>query len=237
MVGYFQLVALLTTVVGLACQPVLADQKPGVKCPSGYTNLVNGFGTQCDVVDIEGLKGHSASQILYEIIAESPLSNDTFFRNGSHVTCLFQDTSFSLGGSGIGAGPLEIHIPHIKYDGALCLYVDGVPQGGLTLGEIRNLTKAFILEDGCGMCGKITANYLSGNVTQKGHVRVDWATNSVCVDDCIDPSKTENLVPPVTAETNQTGTSEGKKNGAGAMWNGWGTVGTVLLLSAMVAFL
>lgn len=116
-VGYFKFVAFLATMAGLACQPVLGDQKPSHMCPSPGSNLVNGFGTECDVVTINGLKGHSASQILYEIITESTLSNDTVFRNGSHVTCLFQETSFALTGAGIGVGPLQIQIPDIKHDG------------------------------------------------------------------------------------------------------------------------
>ncbi|KAK0744243.1 hypothetical protein B0T18DRAFT_200417 [Schizothecium vesticola] len=135
MVGYHKFVALVATIAGLAIQPVLADQKPSHMCPSPGSNLVNGFRTECDMVSIKGLKGHTASQILYEIIAESTLSNGTFFRNGSHVTCLFQETSFALNGAGIGLGLLEIQIPEIKYDKALCLFVADVPQGGLNLGE------------------------------------------------------------------------------------------------------
>lgn len=113
--------------------------------------------------------------------------------------------------------------------------MEGVPEGGLSLGEIRNLTRAFVLKDDCSTCGEISANYLSRNETKEGYVRIDWATNSVCIGDCIDPSK-GHLLPPPPPEKNQT-SEERKKSAAGAMGNGWGTLGSVLLLTTMVALL
>lgn len=113
--------------------------------------------------------------------------------------------------------------------------MEGVSEGGLNLGEIRTLTRAFVLKGDCSTCGEISANYLSRNKTKEGYVRIDWATNSVCIGDCIDPSK-GNLLPPPPPEKNQT-SEEGKKSTVAAMRNGWGTLGSVLLLTAMVAFL
>lgn len=97
------------------------------------------------------------------------------------------------------------------------------------------MTRAFVLKDDCSTCGEISANYLSRNETREGYVRIDWATNSVCIGDCIDPSKGD-LLPPPPPEKNQT-SEEGKKSAAGAMGNSWGTLSLVLLLTAMVAFL
>lgn len=112
-----------------------------------------------------------------------------------------------------------------------------VPEGGLNLGEIRQLTKALILKNGCGMCGKISANYVSQNETQKGWLRINWAKNAVCLDDCIDPTKLP-LVDPGTVNGTANGTlEEGKKSAAGGLGNGWGTLSSVLFLAAMVAFL
>ncbi|KAK0616142.1 hypothetical protein B0T14DRAFT_497455 [Immersiella caudata] len=200
----------LALLASLAWQTALADQKPGTRCPPEGSNLVNGFRTECDVATIEGLKGHSASQILYEIAMEANLPNDTFFRNDSHVTCLLQDSSFALSGFAIGLGPVSITIPPIKYQGALCLYVADVPQGGLKLGQIRNLTKELILKEGCGKCGWVTTNYLSKNVKQEGFVRIDWRTNANCIENCIDPAKD---LPPAAATD-----SPGKKSGVGALF-------------------
>ncbi|KAK4187490.1 hypothetical protein QBC35DRAFT_551986 [Podospora australis] len=220
-------------VAALAGSLVSADRKPEIKCPGGLTNLVNGFDTRCDVASIDGLQGRPASQLLYEIIMEAPLPNSTFFANNNHVTCLYGGASFGLSGAGLGVGPVSFTIPPIKYGGALCLYVTKVPQGGLDLGQIRNLTRTYILKDGCDKCGFITANFFSRNVTQEGFVRLDWRDNANCIEGCIDPAK--DLVPEPATSNNTNGTgAEDKKNSGETLRSNWAQLGSLLLLSAMV---
>lgn len=107
---------LLATIACLAFQPALADQKPQYMCPEFWlTQVFTGFGNECGTVNIKDLKGYAPSQILYDIIAEAPLSNDTFFSNGSHVTCLFQDISYALSGATIGF-PTGLHFQFPKFE-------------------------------------------------------------------------------------------------------------------------
>lgn len=111
--GFFPLLA---TIACLAFQPALADQKPGYMCPEFWlTQVFTGFGSECGTVNIKDLKGYAPSQILYDIITEAPLSNDTFFSNGSHVTCLFQDTSYALSGATVGF-PAGLHFQFPKFE-------------------------------------------------------------------------------------------------------------------------
>ena len=104
--------------LSLASCLVRADQNPETRCPGGATNLANGLASACDLGHMDGLQGHAASQILYEISMESELPNSTFFGNGQHVTCLFQNSSFGLSGIGIGIGPVTLTIPPLNFAGS-----------------------------------------------------------------------------------------------------------------------
>ena len=77
-----------------------------------------GLNAECDLAKFDGLNGHPASEILYQIIMQSPLDNSTFFKNDSHVTCLFRDHGFVLDGFGVGAGPVSFHIGGIQFPGS-----------------------------------------------------------------------------------------------------------------------
>lgn len=85
-------------------------QSPKYNCLGGPAF---GLEAACDFNNFEGLQGHSASEILYEIIMQADRPNDTFYPNEEHVTCLFKDTNFILdfgvGAKGVG---LNIGIDH-----------------------------------------------------------------------------------------------------------------------------
>jgi hypothetical protein len=109
---------------------------------------------------------------------QSPLDNNTFFSNESHATCLFRSHSFmlnGLGGGDAGAASFQIgdiNIPGSKYihpmlpkqvvdkanrnalRNSLCVFPNDVDKGGLTLGEIRELSRMLI--DDCSICGRPT---------------------------------------------------------------------------------
>ena len=77
-----------------------------------------GLESACDFQNFDGLQGHPPSEILYEIMMQSPLDNNTFFRNESHVTCLFRDSSFTLNGFGGGVGPVTFQLGGITVPGS-----------------------------------------------------------------------------------------------------------------------
>lgn len=86
------------------------QQDPWYNCLGGPA-----FGLEAayDFNTFKGLQGHSASEVLYEIIMQADRPNDTFYPNGEHVSCLFQDSDFILdfgvGGKGVG---INIEIDH-----------------------------------------------------------------------------------------------------------------------------
>ena len=87
------------------------------------TNCLGGpaFGLEaaCDFNNFNGqLGGHPASEVLYQIIMQSPLDNSTFFRNDNHVTCLFKNSSFVLNGFGAGVGPVNIQLGGVAGSGS-----------------------------------------------------------------------------------------------------------------------
>ena len=92
--------------------PVISDSHNGnIDCASWFENvdywdLLSDFEHECKTEDIKDLNGHPASEILYEIIKESNLDNNTFYKNDGHVTCLFADSSFVL--SEFGFGPFTL---------------------------------------------------------------------------------------------------------------------------------
>lgn len=97
--------------------PALADYGK-VACAKWYEaidflDIFPGFESECITESLKDLNGHSASEILFEIIMESKLPNETFFANDLHVTCLFANSSFLL--SGAGFGPFTI--PEITSEG------------------------------------------------------------------------------------------------------------------------
>ena len=71
-----------------------------------------GLSAACDVTNFNGLNGRSASEILYQIIMQSPLDNNTFFGNNSHVTYL-SDFEASIGPISFQIG--SINIPGSKH--------------------------------------------------------------------------------------------------------------------------
>lgn len=70
---------------------------------------------------------------------------------------------------------------------AVCLFTKENQSGGLSLGEIRNLTMGLMKE--CGVCGSISANYYSRNTSQLGWVEIDWRDPAVCQPPCIDAER------------------------------------------------
>lgn len=114
MVRYDPLLAAL--VANLVFWPAEAQEDQRIRCPSGWSNLANGFDSNCDLVNFD-LNGYTASQLMYEIIHESDRSNDTFFNNDDHVTCLFQESTFALEGD-VGAGPVSFTIPSFGKQGS-----------------------------------------------------------------------------------------------------------------------
>lgn len=87
----------------------------------------------------------------------------------------------------------------------MCVFSEDVPQGGLTLGEIRQL--AYELIHSCNKCSRITANYFSKNETQLDWLKFDWKGNSVCTGDCIDPAIDLVLATITTTATTATATA------------------------------
>lgn len=92
--------------------PVLSDSNDQtIECASwreGWDifDWSSNFEHECKTEDMKDLNGHPASEILYEIIKESTLDNNTFYKNDRHVTCLFADSSFVL--SEFGFGPFTL---------------------------------------------------------------------------------------------------------------------------------
>ena len=85
-----------------------------------------------------------------------------------------------------------------SYDTALCVFPTGVPEGGLNLGEIRQLSQALIDgNDGdCNMYGRISVNHIDKNESREGYLEFDWDSNAGCAGNCIDPAK--QITPTVT---------------------------------------
>ncbi|KAM5347317.1 hypothetical protein ACJ41O_010322 [Fusarium nematophilum] len=194
-------------------------QDPDYNCIGGPAF---GLEAACDFNNFKGLQGRSPSEIIYEIIMQAQLPNDTFYPNEEHVTCLFKDTDFILdvGAEAKGVG-FTIEIDH---PGTICAFVKDVPEGGLTLGEIRVLARALIRE--CEKCGRMRLNYVSKNESQLGWLEFDWRNNAICQDNCIDPEKDLKLSNS-TAEEDSDGTDEDDEddeNGAGSL-HGFSTSG------------
>lgn len=110
----------------------------------------------------------------------------------------------------------------------------------MDLGQIRNLTKRLIHD--CDKCGKIPVNFFSGDESQTGYVKIDWATNAGCQpsENCIDPKDLvddDNLKNNGTSNGTTGGTANGatdkKNNGAaGAAIMGRGYLGGLIFLGA-----
>lgn len=82
-----------------------------------------------------------------------------------------------------------------------------MPKGGLTLGEIRVLSRELIRE--CGKCGRMTVNYVSKNESALGWLEFDWRNNAICQDNCIDPAKDLTTSNSSTEEEEEKGTNGG----------------------------
>ena len=111
---------ILLAVLGILVSTCMAKnetQSPSYNCLGGPAF---GLNAACDFNNFEGLQSHAPSEILYQIVMQSKLPNDTYFSNDSHVTCLFADKSFILDfGGGAGAGPAEVNFDlHIENSGS-----------------------------------------------------------------------------------------------------------------------
>ncbi|KAK4179364.1 hypothetical protein QBC36DRAFT_322677 [Triangularia setosa] len=149
-----------------------------VDCETIFTSF------SCNTNHFDGLNGVAESHILEEIIQSSDLPNSTFFANQEHVTCLFKDAKFVL-------DDIEV-VPDIDIPGTICVYPDDVPQGGLTLGDIKILIRQ--LSDECSKCGAISAGHVnSASVpsSARGYLRIGWRDPPTCREEsnCITAKK------------------------------------------------
>lgn len=64
------------------------------------------FSTNCDTQDFNDVSNHPITQILYDVVMESDLPNSTIYKNGEHVACLFNDTTFVLN----SLGPIDFNL-------------------------------------------------------------------------------------------------------------------------------
>ncbi|KAH8165723.1 hypothetical protein CIB48_g2550 [Xylaria polymorpha] len=161
-----------------------SDTDPSCECSNLFEELFGELSTKCTTETFDGLDGHPIIQLLYDVMMQSTLPNETIYTNDSHITCLFKDSKFVLG----GVGPLDLNW---NSQGTICVYPKDVPDG-LTLGQAKDLTHSLLSPPcNCGTCGAITANYIAQNITQDGSLVVNWLDNAVCEksDNCIDPSK------------------------------------------------
>ncbi|KAK0673661.1 hypothetical protein QBC41DRAFT_392932 [Cercophora samala] len=145
-------------------------------------DIFNSF--SCNTNNFDGLAGLAESQVLEQIISESDLPNSTFFANDEHVTCLFKDAKFVL-------DDIEV-VPDIDIPGTICVYPDDVPQGGLTLGDIKILARQ--LSDKCSKCGAISAGHVNATTvpdSARGYPRIDWRDPPTCREEsnCITAKK------------------------------------------------
>ncbi|KAI0015666.1 hypothetical protein F4780DRAFT_786120 [Xylariomycetidae sp. FL0641] len=158
---------------------------PDIRC-----DIFGGVNLDCPSNTIEGLQGHPASEVLFDIIKQSVKGNDTFYKNDEHVACLYAGHEFVLGGIGIGGDLSPISFNLTPQDpGTLCAFVSKVPlpAGGLTLGEIRQLGRMLI--EKCDQCGVIQVGALTGNNSEVGQLQFNWEDPAICQDNCIDIAK------------------------------------------------
>ncbi|RYP79042.1 hypothetical protein DL771_000020 [Monosporascus sp. 5C6A] len=99
------------------------------------------LGLDCGLNKVSGLNGHPVNELLYNIIQQSTLPNDIFFKNEEYVACLFKDRSFAfdMGNS----GKLTFGLDWVT-GGAVYLFIKENRSRGLSLGEIRSLTRELI---------------------------------------------------------------------------------------------
>ncbi|KAK7994917.1 hypothetical protein PG990_013690 [Apiospora arundinis] len=194
----YKLTPALLSLALLSVTPAAAAEtkKPDIGCNTLANKLKLDFESKCTSVSFDGLQGHPASGLLYDIINQSTLPNDTFYPNDRQVACLFKSTKFVLDITGVNAeagakaGPAEFKVG-VKGDvnnevgGTLCAYPKDVSAGGLTLGQVRELGDKLIQTKDCDMCGRITANYQSKNTSSLGYLMFDWRSNADCRHPCI----------------------------------------------------
>ncbi|KAL9128050.1 MAG: hypothetical protein Q9217_003189 [Psora testacea] len=166
MLHYNNLYLYLLSVAGFTISTVTPTetQDPSFNCLGGPAF---GLNAACDFNNFGNLSSHAPSEVLYQVLQQANLPNDTFYPN------------------------------------AVCVYPEDVPQGGLTLGEIRKLSRALI--DECSKCGRMSVNWLSKNESQLGWLKFDWQDPPTCLDDCIDPEK--DLRPVNATNSNAAATS------------------------------
>ncbi|KAK8061173.1 hypothetical protein PG997_015394 [Apiospora hydei] len=176
-------------------------EKPDIGCHT----LGNDLSYKCTTAGFTGLQGHPASGLLYDIIRQSTLPDDTFYKNDRHVACLFRDTKFVLDVTGVGAGagakagPATFQVGvegavNNELDGTLCAFPSKVSSnggngddkdGGLTLAQVRALAEELVNTPDCNLCGQITANYHTQNASALGRLKFDWRDNAICQHPCI----------------------------------------------------
>ncbi|KAK8108416.1 hypothetical protein PG984_014217 [Apiospora sp. TS-2023a] len=171
-----------TAAAAAAAASAPETMKPDIGCTVLGGNNLN---YKCATAGFSGLQGHSASELLYDIISQSTLPNDTFYKNDRHVACLFRDTKFVLEPKEVSAGAGGQGGPGHVRGRALCAYPYEVPEGGLTLGQVRDLAEELVNTPNCNLCGQITANYHSRNASALGRLKFNWRDNAVCQRPCI----------------------------------------------------
>ncbi|KAK0721476.1 hypothetical protein B0T21DRAFT_414658 [Apiosordaria backusii] len=199
-----------------------------VDCETIFTSF------SCNTNNFDGLNGVAESHILEEIIQKSDLPNSTFFANQEHVTCLFKDAKFVL-------DDIEV-VPDIDIPGTICVYPDDVPQGGLTLGEIKILIRK--LSDECSKCGAISAGHVHSTTvpsSARGYLRIDWRDPPTCREEsnCITAKKINETSERKNAEASSSSTGtvlatpSSLRNAAGRVVAG-GLGGSNMLFGSLV---
>lgn len=64
-------------------------EDPSIDC-------IVGASLNCELNNFSGLNGHPVNELLYNIVQESTLPNDTIFQNNHDVACLFKDRTFAV---------------------------------------------------------------------------------------------------------------------------------------------
>ncbi|KAK8022019.1 hypothetical protein PG993_012786 [Apiospora rasikravindrae] len=183
----FSLLALVGSTASAA-----KTEKPDIGCHLFGNNL----NIKCTTAGFTGLQGHPASGLLYDIISQSTLPNDTFYPNDRNIACLFRDTKFVLDITGVSAdagakaGPATFEVgvkgeTNSEADGTLCAYPYEVSNGGLTLAQVRELAEELVNAPDCNLCGQITTNYRSRDASALGRLKFNWRDNAICQHPCI----------------------------------------------------
>lgn len=99
-----------------------------VDCPNAFDELTSwtgkGYGDGCHDANFTGLPmKESAANLLFEIIQQATLPNDTVYENEQLVACLWREKDFLIspyevtgGGVSASAGPVKVNLDVEKND-------------------------------------------------------------------------------------------------------------------------